>query len=174
MPTDHTERGFEQAIQSHLLAHGYEQGDPAAFDAALALDPGTLVRFLKATQPQASARLEGLYGREVETRVAQTVAQDLDQRGTLECLRHGLTDRGVKLQLGLLQPGHGHEPRRAGELYRQNVLTVTRQVHFSTKNSPSRWTSCCRSTACPSPRLSSRTRSPARPSPTRSGDQGRP
>jgi hypothetical protein len=29
MPTDHTEKGFEQAIESHVLNHGYVKGDSA-------------------------------------------------------------------------------------------------------------------------------------------------
>ena len=36
MPVDHTEKGFEQAIEDHLIQHGYRKGDPAEFDAPLA------------------------------------------------------------------------------------------------------------------------------------------
>ena len=50
MPVDHTEKGFEQAIEDHLLHHGYRNGDPANFDASLALDTKTLVEFLGVTQ----------------------------------------------------------------------------------------------------------------------------
>ena len=49
MLTDHTEKGFEQAIESHLLSHGYAKGDASRFDPRLALDPQTLNGFLKAT-----------------------------------------------------------------------------------------------------------------------------
>jgi hypothetical protein len=28
MPADHSEKGFEQAIEDHLLHHGYRKGDP--------------------------------------------------------------------------------------------------------------------------------------------------
>ncbi len=52
MPVDHTEKGFELAVESHLLAHGYTKGDLGGFDPRLALDPGTLVRLLRHTQPQ--------------------------------------------------------------------------------------------------------------------------
>lgn len=48
MPVDHTEKGFEQAIEDHLLHNGYRKGDPANFDASLALDPKTLIEFLSA------------------------------------------------------------------------------------------------------------------------------
>ncbi len=34
----HTERAFEEAVEAYLLDHGYQRGNPADFDAALALD----------------------------------------------------------------------------------------------------------------------------------------
>jgi len=130
MPVDHTEKGFERAIEHLLLAHGYEAGDPAAFHAGLALDPATLVRFLKKSQPKEWAKLTSLYRAEVEERVVQTVAQNLDGRGMLDCLRHGITDRGVKLRLAFFEPATGMNPETTA-LYGKNILTVARQVHFS-------------------------------------------
>jgi type I restriction enzyme, R subunit len=52
----------------------------------------------------------------------------------LDCLRHGVTDRGVKLKLAFFRPASGLNPE-SQTLYAANVLTVTRQVHFSEKNS---------------------------------------
>ena len=57
MPVDYTEKGFEQAIEDHLLHHGYRNGDPANFDASLALDTKTLVEFLGVTQKDEWGRL---------------------------------------------------------------------------------------------------------------------
>lgn len=134
MPTDHTEKGFEQAIESHLLSHGYAKGDPSRFDPRIALDPQTLVGFLKATQPKEWARLAVIYGPEADAKVVQTIARDLDTRGLLECLRHGVTDRGVKLRLAFFKPASGINPETLA-LYGQNVLSITRQVHYSEKHS---------------------------------------
>ncbi len=50
MPVDHTEKGFVQAIEDHLLHHGYRKGAPANFDASLALEPKMLIEFLSITQ----------------------------------------------------------------------------------------------------------------------------
>lgn len=68
----------------------------------------------------------------VEAKVVANVARELDQRGMLDCLRHGLTDRGVKLRLVFFKPASGLNPDTL-RLYGQNILTVTRQVHFSEK-----------------------------------------
>lgn len=132
MPTDHTEKGFENAVTASLLSGGYVIGEPGKFDLKLALDPGTLVGFLKATQPKEWGRLVAIYGGEVEAKVVAAIARDLDQRGLLECLRHGVTDRGVKVRLAFFRPATGLNPETQ-TLYVANVLTVTRQVHFSEK-----------------------------------------
>ncbi len=133
MPVDHSEKGFEQAIESHLLAHGYTKGDPADFDPKIALDAKMLIQFLKTSQPKEWARLEGVYGNDAGAKVIQTIARDLDGRGMLDCIRHGVMDRGVKLRLAHFKPASGLNPETL-ELYSQNILTFTRQVHFSEKN----------------------------------------
>src|SRR5437868_4411542 len=97
MPTDHTEKGFENAVTASLLAGGYVAGDPAKFDAKLALDPSTLVRFLKTSQPKEWARLVTIYGAEVEGKVVGTIARDLDPHEPLfqfkkRCLVHFAVD----------------------------------------------------------------------------------
>src|SRR4051812_23211948 len=124
MPTDHTEKGFEHAIESHLLAHGHVKGDPAAFCPALALDPATLLAFHQDTQKKEWGRLSAIYGAEAAAMVVQTIARDLDSRGMLDCLRHGVTDRGVKLRLAFFRPATGLNPQTL-TLYGKNVLTVT-------------------------------------------------
>ncbi len=133
MPIDHTEKGFEQAIESHLLEHGYQKANPSDFDPRLALDPKVLVAFLQDTQPEQWAKLAGIYGSEVETKVVENIARNLDQRGMLECLRHKISDRGVKFRLAFFQPATRMNPDTLA-LYQKNILTITRQVHYSEKN----------------------------------------
>ena len=133
MPVNHTEKGFEQAIEDHLLHHGYRQGDPVDFDPSLAIDPDTLVEFLSTTQKDEWKRLTAIYGAETGKKVVETIAQNLGQRGMLDCLRHGVTDRGVKLSLAYFKPATKMNPQTLA-LYDQNILTITRQVHYSEKH----------------------------------------
>lgn len=133
MPVDTTEKGFEQAIESHLLSNGYIKGSPTDFDPKLAIFPEILLAFLKDTQANEWKKLSAIYGHEVEQKVIQRVVQDLDQRGMLDCLRHGVRDRGVLLKLAHFKPATGLNPETL-TLYDKNVLTITRQVHFSLKD----------------------------------------
>ena len=62
------ETAFEAEIEAWLLDHGYAKGDPRSFDRALGLDPGELLAFVAATQPDAWARLSQLHGGEEAAR----------------------------------------------------------------------------------------------------------
>ncbi len=57
------------------------------------------------------------------------LAKDLDERGTLEVLRHGVVDLGVEIRLAFFKPAHGLTPELV-ERYRANRLTVTRQLPY--------------------------------------------
>ncbi|MCI3923555.1 type I restriction endonuclease [Paenibacillus sp. TRM 82003] len=132
--TNTREEGFEAAIETHLIEHGgYENGSPAKFNRELALFPETVFRFWKQTQPAKWQRLESYHGADVENKVIQRLVRELNQRGTLDVLRHGITDYGVKLQLAYFAPASGLNPE-AVELYQQNILEVTRQVRYSLRD----------------------------------------
>ncbi len=128
------EVAFEAAIEAHLLqCGGYARGDPAAFDRALALDPGSLLAFLRETQPQEWARLVQIHGAAAEAKFLQRLARELEARGTLDVLRHGVVDHGVRLRLAYFRPASGRNPQALAR-YAKNRLTVTRQVHYSTQD----------------------------------------
>jgi type I restriction enzyme R subunit len=130
----HTEHAFENAIEDSLVdIGGYTKGNPADFDPSRALFPATLIAFFKSTQSEPWAKLAKLHGASIEAKIAALVAKELDLRGTLDVLRHGITDSGVKLRLAFFKPASGLNPE-ALALYGKNVLTVTRQVHFALKN----------------------------------------
>ena len=111
MPTDHTEKGFENAIEESLLTQGgYVRGNAEAFDRELALDPVTLIGFLKDTQPNEWSKLEAIYGADVAAKVVKYVASECDQRGMLDVLRKGITDHGAKIRLAYFKPATGLNP----------------------------------------------------------------
>ena len=130
----HTEHTFEEAIEHSLLTRdGYAKTPAGEFDANLAMFPSVLVGFLRETQPDQWARLAEQYGDHVEHRVVATVARAADQFGLLHVLRHGVTDRGIKLELAFFKPASGLNPETL-RLYGLNRLTIARQVHHSPRS----------------------------------------
>ena len=61
------------------------------------------------------------------------VAKQLDTHGTLHVLRHGFKDVDAKFQLCQFRPAHRKNPELL-DRYRQNRLTVIRQLHYSLHN----------------------------------------
>ena len=61
------------------------------------------------------------------------VANEVDARGVLDVLRHGVKDRGVLVDLCYFRPGHTLAADALKE-YDANVLSVERQLHFSARD----------------------------------------
>jgi type I restriction enzyme R subunit len=126
------EKGFEAAIEAALLGSGYFRSEPAEFDRGLGLDQEHLFAFVEVTQPSAWASLLGRYGGKLEEArlgFAKRLAHELDQRGTVDVLRHGVVDLGVSIRLAYFKPAHELTPELQ-TLYAANRVTVTRQFLY--------------------------------------------
>jgi type I restriction enzyme R subunit len=134
MPVDHKESAFEDAIEHHLLsAAGYAKADPANFDRERALDPMVLIPFVKETQPDTWESLEKLHGSDTEGVVLDDLCKAMDSQGSLAVIRHGFKCFGKPIRVAYFAPARSMNPDTA-RLYAANRLTVTRQLHYSTKN----------------------------------------
>ena len=94
-----TERKFEGGIEAWLLEHGgYTEGNPQTYDLTLGLDSTQMLAFVHATQKTAWQGLVARHGGEAaaETNFLRRLAKELDERGTVDVLRHGVMDLGVE------------------------------------------------------------------------------
>lgn len=135
--TLHKEISFELEVCNHLAAHGwlYSEGDAAGYDRARALFPGDVVAWIQATQPTAWATLSKNHGAAAEAMLLDRVRKSLDERGTLEVLRHGVEMIGLRAPLSLAQfrPAMGMNADILAR-YDANRLCVVRQVRYSLAN----------------------------------------
>lgn len=130
------ERAFEDHIADYLVERGgyltvktgNTHGD---FDPALGLDTTELFAFIHDTQPDAWDQLARRRGDEHRTRSGflDRLTAELDSRGTLDVIRHGVTDLGIKLSLAYFKPAHSLTTALA-DRYEANRLTVTRQLPY--------------------------------------------
>jgi type I restriction enzyme R subunit len=127
----HTERDFETAIEAGLIGAGrYAKRAPTAYDEAMALFPEDVTAFLKESQPGKWSQLEALLGARTEATILDSLAKELDIKGTLHVLRHGFKCYGKTFRLAYFRPNSGMNPEAAAS-YARNRLTVTRQVAFT-------------------------------------------
>ncbi len=133
----HREIELEKDICSHLGAHGwlYEEGDAARYDRKLALFVPDLVAWVQATQPNAWEALTKNHGTAAEATLLDRMRKQLDDRGTLDVLRHGIEMLGLRQPLALSQfrPALAMNPGTLAK-YAANRLRVVRQVRYSLQN----------------------------------------
>ncbi|HEY1354464.1 MAG TPA: type I restriction endonuclease [Ktedonobacteraceae bacterium] len=124
---------FEDAIEQFLLEQGgWLRSSPSNFDSTLGLDTLELFAFVIATQGKAWNVLLGRYGNNpaaAQRGFAKRLATELDNRGTVDVLRHGVVDLGVTIKLAFFKPAHGLTPELLA-LYDANRLAVTRQLAY--------------------------------------------
>ena len=133
----HEEVTFETEVCDALAAKGwlYAWGDAQAYDRARALFPADLIAWAQETQPKAWAALQAAHGPAAEATLLDRVRKSLDDRGTLDVLRHGVEMIGVRGSLSLAQfkPALRMNPDIVAR-YGANRLRVVRQVRYSTAN----------------------------------------
>jgi type I restriction enzyme R subunit len=129
----HKEIAFEDEICDHLAGDGwqYANGDTAEYDRARALFPPDLITWIQATQPDAWAALAKRHGPAAEVMLLDRVRKQLDDRGTLEVMRHGVEMIGLRRPLALAQfrPAMGMNGDIVAR-YQANRLRVVRQVRY--------------------------------------------
>jgi type I restriction enzyme R subunit len=133
---DISEKNFETAIEAGLASGGYRQRLPQDYDRALCLDPGAVLDFIYATQPQEWEKLKKQHGAEVKERFFTRLAQEVTRRGTLDVLRKGIKDSGCKFQMAFFCPVSGLNPELQ-KLCQANQFTVIRQLQYSQKTAHS-------------------------------------
>ncbi|MEC5424288.1 DEAD/DEAH box helicase family protein [Virgibacillus sp. C22-A2] len=140
MAIDPTEKAFEENIEHSLIQAGYIQrpitGQALEKFKTHAIDTEILFQFLESTQPKSLERLQKAYKEQYKVKIIDRLQKELDKRGMIDCLRHGIKDYGETLKLAFNKP-----PSTMNQLlldrYEKNIFTVSRQVYYSSKNNNS-------------------------------------
>ena len=133
----HKEIGFETEICEHLAARGwfYAEKDAAGYDRARALFPADVLAWVEATQPDAWKKLVKHHGPQAGETLLARLRDQLDARGTLDVLRHGIEMLGLSkpLKLAEFKPALAINAEILAR-YAANRLRVVRQVRYSLHN----------------------------------------
>lgn len=140
MAVDTSEKGFETNIEAALIANGYKkrvlEGEASSAFKQHAIDVDELFAFLEDTQENRMRTLEKSYGPSYKEEVLKRIKDQLHKQGLVECLRKGIKDRGVTLQLAYNKPPTDMN-KTLNEQYAKNRFNVARQVYYSNKHNNS-------------------------------------
>jgi type I restriction enzyme R subunit len=133
----HKEIRFEDEICDHLAAHGwlYDVGSAVLYDRPRALFPPDLIGWVQGTQPKSWAALVRNHGAGAEAALLDRIRKQIDDRGTLDVIRHGVEMVGVRGMIALAQfkPAMAMNPDIVAA-YDANRVRVVRQLRYSTAN----------------------------------------
>jgi type I restriction enzyme R subunit len=120
-----------------LSANGwlYAEKDAANYDRPLALYPPDVIAWVRQTDPNAWETLAKNHGTAAEATLLKRLRECLNQRGTLDVIRHGFDAMGLRktLKMAQFKPAMGMNPDIT-ERYEANRLRVVRQVRYSAHN----------------------------------------
>ena len=140
MAVDYTEQGFETNIEDALIEGGYQKRKLAGKDGKAfkkyAIDVAMLFKFLEDSQQKELKRLKRVYKEQYQQRILERLTRELNTRGMIDCLRHGIRDYGVTLQLAYNKPVSSMNQTLV-DLYEKNIFTVSRQVFYSLQHNNS-------------------------------------
>lgn len=107
----------------------YVEGVASDYVRELALDVPKLLAFLQASQPQAVERLGLLKSERARTEFLQRVQGEVEKRGTVDVLRHGVGHKSEHVRLYKVLPTPGNAAAAAA--FAHNLFSVTRQLRYS-------------------------------------------
>ncbi len=124
------ERSFQTLIKDYLISDsGYVESFNNGYDQQLAIDTDCLFNFLEMTQEKQTNRLKEIYKTNYRNKVLENLDQQLRLRGSIEVLKHGIKDYGVKLDLAYFKPPTDLNPEQY-VLYQQNILSLTEELNY--------------------------------------------
>ena len=135
------EWNFENDVEALMSKAGWTTfaGNAEAqadYDRKRALKVGSLVGFVRETQPEEWAKVEKLYGKQAEERFLKRLCDELephdDRGGVVNVLRHGIKMApGAQFRLCFFKPATGKNPDAIAR-YGANRFELVRQLRYGT------------------------------------------
>lgn len=133
----HREIHSEDEICEGMAGRGwlFEPGVSARYDRRRAMFPEDVLAWVQTTQPAAWKAIEKAFGGAALDVLLDRLRDQMNVRGTLDVLRHGVELHPVRGTLALAQfkPASGLNPALTAK-YEANRLRVVRQVRYSENN----------------------------------------
>ena len=129
-PDSLKEKSFQTLVKDYLInENGYIEGFNKDYDKEYALDTKCLFDFLETTQEKSMNRLKDIYNTNYKSKIIENLDRQLRARGSIDVLKHGIKDYGVKLDLAYFKPPTDLNPDQF-ILYQQNILSVTEELNY--------------------------------------------
>lgn len=124
------EKSFQTLIKEYLIGNnGYIESFNGSYDKVNAIDIDCLFSFLETTQTKQVEKLKSIYKTNYKNKLIINLVKDLKSRGSIDVLKHGIKDFGIKLELAYFKPPTDLNPDQF-KLYGKNILSVTEELNY--------------------------------------------
>jgi len=128
--SDTSEKGLETLIVESLVNESrYQLGKSEDYDVEYALDLVKLSEFLKESQPKIYESLGLDEDSPTRVKFLNRLQGEISKRGVVDVLRNGIKHGPLSIDLFYGTPTPGN--KKAEELFKTNIFSVTRQLHYS-------------------------------------------
>ena len=128
----HHEIHFEECIIKKLVANGWVEGSPEAYDKLTALYPEDVVAWVQKTQPETWEKIVRNNNGDAPKILVQKLAKALDSKtgSTIKVLRDGFSFAGAgKIDMIQRAPEDARNTKTVAK-YKENILRVVRQLKY--------------------------------------------
>jgi len=106
------------------------------YDRKIAIDYEILIRFIQNSQKEKWEKLQEIHAEATRDEILGALEKTLESESMIYVLRNGFTVSDTKLDCAYFKPVSSLNPDLKWQ-YDQNILSVIRQLHYSTKNEKS-------------------------------------
>lgn len=132
---DYKEKDLESFIEFYLLENNhYIKRTSQDYDKKLCIDSALLERFVESTQSHSLQELKKRVGDDYKKIFLEKVSEQIKNKGIVKALQTFVEVRGIKFYLAFARPNTESNPKSI-ENYQQNILSITRQLHYSSDTS---------------------------------------
>lgn len=126
------EKDLEETIEEYLTVTSgeYRHGTSDTFNLDYVLDVDTFIEFVSTSQPGQWEEYQAKNGDKSKESLATRLRKEIDNKGLIEVLRSGITDRGFHFAVAYYRPETSFNPDSRHQ-YDSNILTCVRQFHYS-------------------------------------------
>ena len=132
---DYQEKDLESFIEAYLLENNhYIKRTSQDYDKKLCMDSALLERFVESTQSQDLQNLKQRVGDDYKKIFLERVSEQIKNKGIVKALQTFVEVRGIRFHLAFNKPNTESNPQSI-ENYQQNILSIVRQLHYSSDTS---------------------------------------
>lgn len=129
MPTDTSEKAFQNDIIAYLVSTGYLKRGTKNYNIASCLDVELVLKFIFDTQAKTWKKFERVYGNKAESKFFYRLVNEINNKGAIHVLRNGFKDVGCRFSLFYPKPNNTKNPDLF-DLYSRNIFSVIDELEY--------------------------------------------